>query len=29
MTYIRLKINIPARAKKKTEVRSLIVEALF
>jgi hypothetical protein len=29
MTYIRLKINIPARAKKKTEVRSLIVDALF
>jgi hypothetical protein len=29
MTYIKLKINIPARAKKKTEVRSLIVDALF
>jgi hypothetical protein len=29
MTYIRLKINIPARRKKKAEVRSLIVEALF
>ena len=29
MTYIRLKINIPARAKKKAEVRSLIVDALF
>jgi len=29
MPYNRLKINIPARAKKKTEVRSLIVEALF
>jgi hypothetical protein len=29
MTHIRLKINIPARAKKKTEVRSLIVDALF
>jgi len=29
MTYIRLKINTTARAKKKTEVRSLIVEALF
>jgi hypothetical protein len=29
MTYIRLKINIPARVKKKIEVRSLIVEALF
>jgi hypothetical protein len=29
MTHIRLKINIPARVKKKREVRSLIVEALF
>jgi hypothetical protein len=29
MTYIKLKINIPARAKKKKAVRSLMVEALF
>ena len=29
MTYIRLKINIPAKTKKKMEVRSLIVDALF
>jgi hypothetical protein len=29
MTYIRLKINIAAKRKKKTEVRSLIVDALF
>jgi len=29
MTYIRLKSNIPASAKKKAEVRSLMVDALF
>ena len=29
MPYNRLKINIPARTKKKTEVRSLMVDALF
>jgi hypothetical protein len=28
-SYIKLKINIPARAKKKKAVRSLMVEALF
>jgi hypothetical protein len=29
MTYIKVKINIPARAKKKAAVRSLMVDALF
>jgi hypothetical protein len=29
MTHINIKINIPARAKKKAAVKSLMVDALF